>query len=102
MSDASRSLSERLPEAVFNRIHEDIGQASMCWQETPKGVFDSTRAADIALHLCEYVADLLEKERDQPLFVVQINKNLTEKDFQRLREQFEEFLRTGNRTRTRL
>lgn len=28
-----------------------IGEASMCWSETPKGVFDSTRAAEIAAKL---------------------------------------------------
>ena len=28
-------------------IGEAIGQASMCWSETPKGVFDSTMAIKI-------------------------------------------------------
>ena len=28
-----------------------IGEASMCWSETPKGVFDSTRATEIADNL---------------------------------------------------
>lgn len=32
-------------------IGEAIGEASMCWSETPKGVFDSTRAKKIADNL---------------------------------------------------
>uniref|UniRef100_A0A6M3KCB3 Uncharacterized protein n=2 Tax=viral metagenome TaxID=1070528 RepID=A0A6M3KCB3_9ZZZZ len=30
-----------------------IGEASMCWTETPKGVFDSTRASQIGKKLLE-------------------------------------------------
>ena len=30
-----------------------IGEASMCWSETPKGVFDSTRALQIGKKLLE-------------------------------------------------
>jgi len=30
-----------------------IGKASMCWSETPKGVFDSTRAKQIGKKLLE-------------------------------------------------
>jgi len=30
-----------------------IGEASMCWSETPKGVFDSTRASQIGKKLLE-------------------------------------------------
>lgn len=30
-----------------NKVYEALGQASMCWSETPKGVFDSSLAAKI-------------------------------------------------------
>ena len=30
-----------------------IGEASMCWSETPKGIFDSTRASQIGKKLLE-------------------------------------------------
>ena len=30
-----------------------LGEASMCWSETPKGIFDSTRAARIGKKLLE-------------------------------------------------
>lgn len=29
-------------------VGEAIGEASMCWSETPRGIFDSTRASKIA------------------------------------------------------
>ena len=34
-------------EAVSLKVFSAIGEASMCWTETPKGVFDSTRAKRI-------------------------------------------------------
>jgi len=56
-----KALNERIPEHIFTRIHEDIGHASMCWSETPKGVFDSTQAGDVALKLCHFIADEIDK-----------------------------------------
>lgn len=32
---------------IKNRIAEIIGEASMCWSETPTGVFDSVRASQL-------------------------------------------------------
>ena len=34
-------------------IMKAIGEASMCWSETPKGVFDSTKASQIGKKLLE-------------------------------------------------
>ena len=34
-------------------INTAIGEASMCWSETPKGVFDSTKALEIGKKLLE-------------------------------------------------
>ena len=31
-----KPLSERLPEYIFSRIHQDIGSASMCWDYSEK------------------------------------------------------------------
>jgi hypothetical protein len=36
-------------------IGEAIGEASMCWSETPQGIFDSTRAREICDRLTEAV-----------------------------------------------
>lgn len=63
--DNRKPLSERLPEYVFNRIHQDIGQASMCWGNIDKaGVFDAKKAADIAFELCHFIADILDSEQE--------------------------------------
>lgn len=57
-----KSLSERLPEEVFTRVHQDIGQASMCWENVEgAGVYDATKASEIAFDLCHYIADKLEE-----------------------------------------
>lgn len=40
-----------LESAVF----QALGAASMCWDETPKGVFDSTRAKEIGDSLVEFI-----------------------------------------------
>lgn len=63
------SLSKRLPEHIFSKIHEDIGQASMCWNPNPAGEYDATSASTIAFKLCHFIADelevlLAEKERE--------------------------------------
>ncbi len=36
-------------------IFQALGAASMCWSETPKGVFDSTRAKAIGEALVEFL-----------------------------------------------
>jgi hypothetical protein len=57
-----KPLSERLPAHVFERIHQDIGQASMCWEHLDSaGTFDAERASNIAFELCHFIADELEK-----------------------------------------
>jgi len=61
MAKTSKSLSERLPSHIFHKIHEAIGQASMCWHERPTGVFASEEASKIASDLCHFIADELEK-----------------------------------------
>ena len=35
------------------KIMQAIGEASMCWSETPKGVFDSTKAKQIGEKLLQ-------------------------------------------------
>jgi hypothetical protein len=37
-------MNDKIREQVFMAV----GEASMCWSETPSGVFDSTRASQIA------------------------------------------------------
>ena len=63
MDIRGKSLSERLPQYMFDRIHQDIGEASMCWEKVDKaGVFDAEHASRVAFNLCHFVADELEKD----------------------------------------
>ena len=36
-----------MDDSLKNKLYEYIGQASMCWCETPKGIFDSNNAVRI-------------------------------------------------------
>lgn len=38
-------------------INQALGAASMCWDETPTGIFDSTRAKEIGEKLHRWIAD---------------------------------------------
>jgi len=60
-----RSLSERIPEYIFSRVHQDIGEASMCWHEPPLGIYDTARASKIAFDLCHFIADELERKESR-------------------------------------
>lgn len=54
-------------------VFESIGQASMCWSETPTGIFDEKQATEIAKKL---ISDLgLEKMADAICFGNSIGKN---------------------------
>jgi hypothetical protein len=56
-----KALSERLTEEIFNRVHQDIGEASMCWSNIEgAGTFQSEEASRIAFELCHYIADELD------------------------------------------
>jgi hypothetical protein len=35
-------------DKIKEQVYMAIGEASMCWSETPNGVFNSTRASQIA------------------------------------------------------
>ena len=57
-----KALSERISEEIFMRVHQDIGQASMCWENVEgAGTYDSNMASDIASNLCHFIADKLEE-----------------------------------------
>lgn len=38
---------------IRNTIFKNIGAASMCWSEVPKGIFNSTRAEELANEIFE-------------------------------------------------
>lgn len=44
-----------LGQEVEEAIHQALGAASVCWSETPQGVFDSTRCKQIGAELLDIV-----------------------------------------------
>jgi hypothetical protein len=53
-----------IPVHNRERVYSDIGEASMCWEKPEKaGVFDSQKAAEIGLNLCQFVLDEIEREK---------------------------------------
>lgn len=40
---------------LFDLVFMSLGEASTCWSETPSGVFDSTRCADLGDKVLEYI-----------------------------------------------
>lgn len=55
-----------VPEPIKTAIFETVGEASMMWSETPKGVFESTKAKEIAERLCRTVVDYYEGQQNKP------------------------------------
>jgi hypothetical protein len=50
---------DKLTEKVF----QSLGQVSMCWSETPKGVFESTEAKKIGDELMESITSEIREEK---------------------------------------
>ena len=57
--------AEKLKEIIF----QNLGAASMCWSEIPKGVFDSTKAEKIGTEIMEAIIFYINDEYER------INKN---------------------------
>ena len=55
----AKPLSERLPQSLFEAVHQAIGYASLCWEPEPSGVFKSELASLAANNLCQVIADAL-------------------------------------------
>ena len=51
-------------------LGEAVGEASMCWSETPKGIFDSTKASEI-------VDSLVKQLEADTTFIQHIQSHLT-------------------------
>ena len=47
--------------SLRTEIFEAIGEASMCWTETPSGIFDSQRAEKIAFRIEDKVTEIERK-----------------------------------------
>lgn len=49
-------MTTKLPQGVGDIIYFAIGEASMCWSEVPTGIFNTTRANEIAKRLIAELA----------------------------------------------
>lgn len=49
-----------IPETFKELVGQSIGEASMCWSEAPKGVFESDRASKIVDKIIAYHLEVLE------------------------------------------
>lgn len=57
-----KPLSHRISSELYHKIFDSIGAASMAWNPRPSNeVFDSELATEIAVELCLFVADEIEK-----------------------------------------
>ena len=64
-----KSISEVLPEELFNRIHQAVGEASTCWSNLDgAGIFDALRAGNIALDLCIQVSEEIVRVKGDTLY----------------------------------
>ena len=59
-------------------IGEAIGEGSMCWSETPKGIFDSENASRIVEETALKILNLKDKEPLQPSLGVATTRELIE------------------------
>ena len=59
-----RPLNHRISSEMYHAVFEAIGEASMCWNPIPTGVFASENASDVAVRLCFKIAEELEMQRD--------------------------------------
>ncbi len=61
-----RPLCFRISSEIYHAVFEAVGEASMCWKPTPKGVFASERASDAAVKLCFKISEELERHGWRP------------------------------------
>ena len=52
-------------EAIRQRVGEIIGEASMCWSETPKGVFNSDKAIKLVDEIMAHIEHPLDHPEDE-------------------------------------
>ena len=51
-------------EKLTELVYINLGRASMCWSDIPKGVFDSTKAAELGKEIMEAVEKYVEEDKE--------------------------------------
>jgi hypothetical protein len=52
-------------EKLTELVYINLGRASMCWSDIPKGVFDSTKAAELVKEIMEAVEKYIEEDKEE-------------------------------------
>jgi hypothetical protein len=64
-----------------NKIYDALGRVSMCWSETPKGVFDDTGARNIGDKLTAWInANYVKRDGLRDQFAGQVLNKLIQWD----------------------
>jgi hypothetical protein len=51
-------------EKLTELVYINLGRASMCWSEIPKGVFDSTKAAELGKEIMDAIEKYVEEDKE--------------------------------------
>jgi len=51
-------------EKLTELVYINLGRASMCWSEIPRGVFDSTKAAELGKEIMEAIEKYIEEDKE--------------------------------------
>jgi uncharacterized protein YutD len=51
-------------EKLTELVYINLGRASMCWSEIPKGVFDSTKAAELGKEIMDAIEKYIEEDKE--------------------------------------
>ena len=94
-------------EELRELVYINLGRASMCWSEIPKGVFDSTKAAKLGKEIMEAIDEYVEEEDiaeinamfaeiEEQIRVSEDNQILEETDWmEEHREDYNKVLKSG-------
>lgn len=56
-------LQKDIKKSLKTKVFESLGEASMCWSETPNAIFDSSKATEIGNELLETINNEIEVYR---------------------------------------
>ena len=51
-------------EKLTELVYINLGRASMCWSEIPRGVFDSTKAAELGQEIMDAIEKYVEEDKE--------------------------------------
>lgn len=60
-----RPLNFRISSELYHSVFDSVGEASACWKPEPGNqLFNSEKAADVAVRLCLKIADEMDDLRE--------------------------------------